>query len=172
MKSCSIKFHDLNIFLLGFVSTSLQFTLLSPAATPSYFSPDIFPFPSFIILLKIPRFRCCLHIIHTVSESMSHKYKVQLTSVSIFWFSPGIEFSLRLPKVYAGDNKVIYFTVSERLTLWYLLPSTCGPKRFSISFISKYVFPVPHYDSFVSLLPFSARISSIMSYSSVTSFSS
>jgi hypothetical protein len=117
-----MKFHDLitcapNMFLPGFVYTSFRVVLVSLVATPSYFTPDIFPIPSFIILLKIPCFRRCLHILHTVSESMFQKYIVQLTSVSISWCSPGIEFSLRLLKPYVDDNKAIYFTINERLLL-------------------------------------------------------
>lgn len=40
---------------------------------------------------------------------MFHKYIVPLISVSISWCSPGVEFSLRLLKPCAGDNKSIYF---------------------------------------------------------------
>jgi len=168
-----MKFHHLvtyalTMFLLGFASTSLQFFLLSPVANSSYFTPDIFPFPMFIILLNIPRFRRWLHIIHTVSKSIFHKYIVQLTSVSISWCSPGIEFSLRLLKPYASDNKTIYFAVSERLPLWHLLPSTCGPNIFRYDLSQTTFFQPPHYNSFVSPLPFSVRISLIMPYSSFT----
>ena len=135
MNSCSMKFHDLvtfalNMCLLVFVSTSFQFVLLFPVAAPSHFVPHILLFPSFMILLNIPCVRCCLHFLHTVSESIFNKYKVQLTSVSISWCSPGIEFSLRFLKPCASDNKAIYFTVIEFLSLWHFLPSTYGPKMF------------------------------------------
>lgn len=130
-----MKFHDLftyafNIFLFGFVSTSFHFVLLSPVATPFYFPPDILPFPSFFIFLNFPCFRRCLHILCTVTESLIHKCVVQLTSISISCYSPGIEFSLRLLKPYAGDNKFISFTINDRLPLGHLIPSTCGPKMF------------------------------------------
>jgi hypothetical protein len=147
------------MFLLGFVSTSVQYIFLSPVATPSYFTADIFLFPSFIILLNIPCFRRCLHILHTVSESMFHKCIVQLTSILISWCSPGIEFSLRLLKPYAGDNKAIYSTVNERLRLWHLLPSTCGPKMFRCDLSPSTLFHSPIMIVFVSPLPFCARIS-------------
>jgi hypothetical protein len=52
----------------------------------------------------------CLHFIHTVSEWTCHKCIVPLTSVSIFWCFPCVEFSLRLLKPCAGGNKFIYFT--------------------------------------------------------------
>lgn len=172
-----MKFHNLvtyilNIFLLRFVSTSFKFVLLSPVATPSYFIPVIFPFPSFIILLNIPCFRRCLHVLHTVSEPIFDMCIVQLSSVSISWCSPGIEFSLRLLKAYAGDNKVIYFTVNERLPLWHLLPTTSDPQMFRYDLSPTKLLQSPIMIVFVSPLPLSARISSIMSYSSVTSSSS
>ena len=41
---------------------------------------------------------------------MFHKYIVPLILVSISWCSPGVEYSLRLLKLSAVDNKSIYFT--------------------------------------------------------------
>ena len=172
MKFDDLVTYALNIFLLDFVSTAFHFVLLSPVATPSYFPPDLLPFPLFVIFLNIPCFRLCLHILPTVSESLFHKCAVQLTSISMFWCSPGIEFSFRLFKPYAGDIKAIYFTVNDRLPLWHLLPSTCGPKIFRYGLFPSTLFQSPIMIVFNSPLPLSARISWTMPYSPVTSSSS
>ena len=47
----------------------------------------------------------CRHTLHTLSESMLHKYVFQLVSNSIFWFFLGLQCSLRLLKPCVGDDK-------------------------------------------------------------------
>ena len=61
--------------------------------------------------------RQCLHILHTVSESMFHKYVFQLMSSPFSWCLPCVQSSFRLPEPCVGDNQSISFTkVNKYLT--------------------------------------------------------
>ena len=80
-----------------FCTLIIFFNLVQILATSKLWSVNICP-------------RQCLHILHNVSESMFHKYLVQLMSTPISWCLPCIQSSLRLPESCVGDNQSIYLT--------------------------------------------------------------